>query len=375
MTKENNVDFSKLKSKIADLKKKSINEAQTKEWLIKPFFQLLGWDFSDPNEIIPEDNDLAGKRCDYTFCIKSKKKLLVEAKQLGNILDDEKMIFDKLNYCAQTGIPLLIITNGNLYRIYYSELKGIGKNKLLDEFTLTDNFDVDLIDRLSKTSFEKDVLLTFAKNISLYTNIKNAIEKLFQSTNKIFIGLINNYVKDSLGHKFGEDEIDEALKQFSLQINSDIDYLQYKEAEIIQIKKQELIENKEIITNTEDIQNEWTIDFQFKDKRWKTSYDLYIKLIKQLKSLKLEFNEKPTKFYIGLISEKANFCQIHGQKNALKIWLNLELSDILKQASLNVRDVTNIGHWGMGNIECYVKSDDDFEWISELIKKAYDKEK
>ena len=72
MIKENNLDFSKFKSKIIDLKKKNPNEAQTKEWLIKPFFELLGWDFSDPNEIIPEDNDLAGKRCDYTFCIKSK---------------------------------------------------------------------------------------------------------------------------------------------------------------------------------------------------------------------------------------------------------------------------------------------------------------
>jgi len=60
-------------------------------------------------------------------------------------------------------------------------------------------------------------------------------------------------------------------------------------------------------------------------------------------------------FILVLVQTNQNFCQIHGQKSGMKIWLNLEIKDISEQASLNVRDVSNIGHWGMGNIECVVK--------------------
>ncbi len=53
----------------------------------------------------------------YNFCINSNSKFLVEAKALNNNLDDNKMIIEKLNYCTNKGVPILIITNGNLYKI------------------------------------------------------------------------------------------------------------------------------------------------------------------------------------------------------------------------------------------------------------------
>lgn len=367
MTQEINQKMDNLKTKISILKKKNINEAQTKEWLIKPFFELLGWDFSNPDEIIPEDDDMAGKRCDYNFCIGSVSKFLVEAKPLNNNLDDNKMIFEKLNYCSNTAIPILIITNGELYRIYYAELKGVGNDKLLDEFCLSKEYDEDLVEKLSKESFQNDALLTYSRNISLYTNIKKAIEKLFKSSNKSLITQINNIVKENLGHKFGDDEVDEALKQFRLEINTDIEMLQHNKSEEI-VKN---ISQKEKIKETENDPKIWTIEHQFKEGRWKATFDLYKKLITELNNKGLKFNENPTKFYIGLISDKLNFCQIHGQKAGMKIWLNLDIRDISEQASLKVRDVSDIGHWGMGNIECVVKNELDFDWLITLIQKAY----
>ena len=75
-----------IKSKISNFKAKSINEAQTKEWLIKPFFETLGWDFSNPDEVIPEDDDSTGKKPDYSFTIDGSAKFLVEAKPISNPL-------------------------------------------------------------------------------------------------------------------------------------------------------------------------------------------------------------------------------------------------------------------------------------------------
>ena len=128
--------------------------------------------------------------------------------------------------------------------------------------------------------------------------------------------------------------------------------LQHKDYEEIENKGKKKKTKKEKAKETEPDEKIWTIEHQFKEGRWKATFDLYKKLIKELNNKGLKFNENPTKFYIGLISDKSNFCQIHGQKSGMKIWLSLDIKDISEQASLNVRDVSNIGHWGMGNIEC-----------------------
>lgn len=347
----------KIVTAIKKLKSQNINEAQTKDWLIRPFFESLGWDFSNPDEVVPEDDDNAGKRTDYCFYINSIPKLLVEAKSLANSLSDNKMIIEKLNYCANRDIPLLIITNGDSYKIYYSELKGIGKEKLLQEFTLSDSSDDEVIEKLSKQSFEKDLLLNYSKNISLFTTIKKAIENLFQSADKKFIGIINDSVKEILGHKFGADDIESALKQFTLHINTDL---------------HETVYTNEVNDDDDDEKN-WTVENQFKDGKWNESLEQYKKLLKQLKNTEINFVENPTKRYISLLTDSKSFCQVCGLKSGLKIWINLEMNELSEEESLKARDVSKIGHWGMGNVECFLENGSEMEWIVSLINKSYKK--
>jgi len=350
--------INKIKSKFPEFKNKNINEAQTKEWLIKPFFELLGWDFSNPDEVVPEDDDSTGKRPDYCFYINGKPKLLMEAKQINNSLDDNKMITEKINYCSNAQVPFLIITNGALYRVYYSELKGSGKDKLLQEFSIIEEFDEEaeeIIDKLRKSNVEQDKLLSYAKNIFILTNVKKTIENLFQFPNNKIINIINDKLKEMLGHKFGNDEIEESLHQFNIQINTDVH------------------EPPDDSSDDDKQKQIWTIEHQFKDKKWDSSYNLYNKLVKKLKDAEMIFEENPTKLYIGFIVNEINFCQIHGQKSGLKMWINLKMSDLSEQETLKVRDVSSIGHWGMGTTEAIVSNESDFDWILPLIKKSYNK--
>lgn len=352
---------SSLERIIASIKKlraQNINEAQTKDWLIRPFFELLGWDFSNPEEVVPEDDDSAGKRTDYCFYLEKKPKFLVEAKSLSNALSDNKMIIEKLNYCTNRGIPLLILTNGDTYKIYYSELKGIGKDKLLQEFTISDKVDDEVIEKLNKKSFEKDLLLNYSRNISLFTTIKKATENLFQTANKKFIRIINESVKEILGHKFGEDDIEMALKQFTLHINTDLHETNYQ----TELNDERIDEGKT-----------WTIENQFRDGKWKDSFEQYKKLMKGLKKVELNYIENPTKRYISLLVDTKSFCQICGLKSGLKIWLNLVMDELSEEESLKVRDVSKIGHWGMGNVECFIENGAEMDWIINLIIKSYKK--
>ena len=176
-------------------------------------------------------------------------------------------------------------------------------------------------------------------------------------------GIIENFMElkselENLGHKFGDDEIDEALKNISVTINTD-----FNEQKVTEKDKRESLVDKE----------KWTITFQFKDGKWDISQQLYMDLVKEAKKAGIEFEENPTKFYIGWIGAGKNFCQIHGQKSGMKIWVTLRMADLTEQETLKVRDVSQIGHWGMGDIEFSLNNLKDFEWAINIIKKAYSK--
>ncbi|HHT9133739.1 MAG TPA: DUF5655 domain-containing protein [Candidatus Avalokitesvara rifleensis] len=97
--------------------------------------------------------------------------------------------------------------------------------------------------------------------------------------------------------------------------------------------------------------------------------DLYEKFKASLLTISSEIKIKPTKKYIGFLS-KTNFVDIHVQKKALKIWLNLRQGELDDPKGLT-RDVSNVGHWGNGDYELQVKGDGDMDYIISLTKRAY----
>ncbi len=56
----------------------------------------------------------------------------------------------------------------------------------------------------------------------------------------------------------------------------------------------------------------------------------------------------------------------------LQIYLKPEYADIDEKYHAIARDVTNIGHWGTGNLELTVRNTDDLELAYELIKVSYE---
>jgi hypothetical protein len=351
-------DIKKLIEKIGKLKGKDINEAATKDYLIRPFFEILGWDFSNPDEVAPEDSDAAGKRPDYSFCINGKRKILIEAKPLSNQLNDVKMINDKMSYCLNAQVPFLIITNGILYNVYYSELKGASQDKLLFDFQLDEKVDEEILNRLKKDSFEKNELLKYAQEIFILSNIKKSFESLLQDPPKKFITILNEKMKELVGYTFGDNDIKSVMQNIYIQINMDNSSNQNNNVSTI------------IVDND---QKRWTINDQFNGGKWDNTLNLYKELIKLLKKEGLVFEENPTKLYIGLLtkSNNKNFCQIHGQQKGLKILINTNIKELTEQEKLNVRDVSKIGRWGTGETEAIINTVNDLNWCINIIKKSY----
>jgi predicted transport protein len=81
--------------------------------------------------------------------------------------------------------------------------------------------------------------------------------------------------------------------------------------------------------------------------------------------------EQPKKFYVAYRTTQNIVCMEIQQKKVL-LFLKLSAKDVKSQKGF-IRDVTEIGHFGTGDIEVTVKSLEDLEKAKPLIQKAYEK--
>lgn len=82
---------------------------------------------------------------------------------------------------------------------------------------------------------------------------------------------------------------------------------------------------------------------------------------------------KPKKKYIAFVCSK-NIIDIHPQRKALKMWLNMRIGELDDPKQL-ARDVSSTGHWGNGDYEIRISSDENLEYILSLIKQSINKNK
>ncbi len=82
---------------------------------------------------------------------------------------------------------------------------------------------------------------------------------------------------------------------------------------------------------------------------------------------------KPKKKYIAFVSGR-NVIDVHPQKKALKLWINLNKGELDDPKGIT-RDVSTTGHWGNGDYELQIHSDEYLEYILSLIKQSINKNK
>lgn len=85
-------------------------------------------------------------------------------------------------------------------------------------------------------------------------------------------------------------------------------------------------------------------------------------------NLDTSIEETPKKYYIAYKTTQ-NFVCIETQKKKLVLFLKLN-PDKIEKLPQQARDVTNIGHFGTGDLELTIKNISDFEETKELIKQS-----
>ena len=96
------------------------NEQAVRDQLINPVLNELGWITSNPQFVRPDSTNQDGKIPDYTLLKNGKDTLIVEAKNLGTDVDNNKIIGQLASYCysLNLGLDFGILTNGEKWLLF-----------------------------------------------------------------------------------------------------------------------------------------------------------------------------------------------------------------------------------------------------------------
>lgn len=174
-------------------------EEATKNALIMPFIQLLGYDVFNPLEVVPEFTcDIGtkkGEKIDYAILKDGKPVILVECKHWKQDLNlhDNQL----LRYFHASTAKFGMLTNGLVYR-FYTDLEVANK---MDErpfleldLTALKSENVEELKKFHKAYFDIDSILNSASELKFTTELKNIIAREFNTPSPEFVSFFGRQV-------------------------------------------------------------------------------------------------------------------------------------------------------------------------------------
>ena len=111
-------------------------ETRTRQVLIDPLLQKLGWEVSDPDAVQLEYG-IEKKRADYALMSGGGPVAVIEAKGLGKPLTDT-VTTQAHSYVNEEGIPYMIVTDGNKWEMFEVFKQATLQERLLMKFQLSE---------------------------------------------------------------------------------------------------------------------------------------------------------------------------------------------------------------------------------------------
>src|SRR5215208_40936 len=174
------------------------NEEATKQFLIIPFLQLLGYDPLDPDDVIPEADasfsDKFKNRVDYAIRKEGVPVIAVEAKKVGSLSDANRGEL-KGYYNAVPTVKLGILTDGLFYQLYSDteeenlmdnepfavvDLAGVAQEQIAD-----DAFDALL--KLRREAFNPEDIGADARRKIFISAYVDTLEGAFKEPDERFV--------------------------------------------------------------------------------------------------------------------------------------------------------------------------------------------
>ena len=192
-----------LSERVQKLKDNILTEEATKNALIMPFINALGYDVFNPLEVVPEMNcDIAmkkGEKIDYAIMKDGDPILLIECKhwQQDLKLHDNQL----MRYFNVSKAKFGLLTNGIVYK-FYTDLIEVNKmdSKPFLEVDITNLKDTQIeeLKKFHKSYFDVGNILNTASELKYMGELKSVLAKEFSTPQPDFVRYIAKQVYDGI---------------------------------------------------------------------------------------------------------------------------------------------------------------------------------
>jgi len=227
MSKEFEMEIARLAKRIEQTKELTLTEESTKMSFVLPFFRALGYDYTDPREIMAEFTaDINSKnmdKVDYVIMDQGQPAILVECKHWGEKLDSH--INQLFKYFVSTPAKFAILTNGIEY-LFYTDLEE--QNKLDKKPFLKVNL-LDLkahalkeLAKFRKDTFDVGEILTTAEELKYTNSILNLLAEEYQTPSDDFVKYVLSKVYDGVRTQAAIEKFRSTVKNSFMQFVNEL---------------------------------------------------------------------------------------------------------------------------------------------------------
>ena len=177
-------------------------EEATKNALVMPFLQALGYNVFDPSEVVPEfTSDYGtkqGEKVDYAIFQEEEPIMLFECKTIGSELstDHASQLY---RYFSVTPARIGVLTDGRRYR-FFSDLEEDNKmdNRPFLEFDLFERQapHVEELKKLRRSSFDLDEAVSAAHDLKYLKAIRQYFQQQWDDPDEEFVRFMASRVYD-----------------------------------------------------------------------------------------------------------------------------------------------------------------------------------
>lgn len=201
------------------------DEAAVSNGIVNRLLHTLEWPIFIPQVVIPEFG-VEGQRVDFALCHpESTPRVFIEVKRVGNIDKGIKQLFE---YAFHTGVPIVILTDGQKWRFYHPAGEGSYEDRKVTELDFIVENSEESAKRLDKyLNYESVKTGKAAKVIAEdYRNIVNQRQieerlpevwsELVQEKHAYLLLAVMDKAKEKVGHEPTEEQVLTFLKNLSV---------------------------------------------------------------------------------------------------------------------------------------------------------------
>lgn len=356
-----------LRGQLERHRRAGLKEYPTRTILIDPMLEALGWEVRDPDVVELEYPTIDGKSVDYALKVNRKAVLLLEAKQLNESLDDVKAVTQIVGYAANDGIEWCVLTNGARYRVYRASERATAPEKLLFEVSIdpreSEGLPVeqvaDHLSRLSHDALARGVLDDLGEEIFSTAKVRKALDRLCADAPGPFLRAIRKAVAD--------DSISPA------QIKSALSRILGTPGAVPAPPAAGTRRRKRHRPPAGSLQRREYTEGHHTEGKPKEVVELYRILDRACQDMAPgQVGRKYLAKYVSWAVGKSIFCCTHLAQSGMRVWLKLSPSEIPAAASY-ARDVSKVGHWGVGDVELAIDSLKRLRDAEQLIRASFEK--